>query len=1050
MSYRKHCSCSLLLLGIFLACTGCQSPFSEPEDSGFVPVSGIEGLPPRGVKGAELNLSTARAVPDNATHRDIDWAVEDGGTTGISSLDSGRATPSSTGRLKLRARIPDGKAEGEDYTQVVVIPVVPLEGFVPVSAINQVPAAGVKNRELNLNAAVVAPAEASLKTILWTLTHAGSTGLSQGPIPAGKLSPTASGELKVQGRIADGGEGEDYVQDFTITITDSFVSVSAVSGLPLTGAAGSPLDLNVARVEPETASAQTITWTLLDAGSTGVKAQDLSGGVFTPLHAGELSLRALVKNGINGTGDYTQDFTITITADFVPVSRISGIPDMCEAGTELDLNGARVEPENASARTITWTLLDAGSTGAQGLSGGILIPPNPGNLVLKALIPRGKSSTEDYTETFQIAVFPQPVPETPRSITGLTILSPPDLTLYAKNQPFSSAGLRVALVYNDGGLGDELAAAAYTVDPVDTAVPGQKRIYVRSGTYPAVYFTIYVDTSDKLLQNITLTSPPAKTEYVLGEDFSTSGMVITGSYSDGSSKTLSGAVSGYDKYLRGRQAVSVAKIAGKTLSVDITVKVPAIATVQLNHYQGASVNHQTAYYKGVYLKDKAFDFARSNLKATVKAGDISVIFSPGKGLYPEDVQGFNPHQTGVQNPTLNLDTQSLPFEVYVADTEPAVYFDYGYLRQASDPQGKGPGAGKYFARIGETLVLSPVRSLIGYNDDHSPATVSYSWSVSGGSWNSGVSTGSETFAFTPQALGTYTVQVSVTGRNYVTGGTGTLSASTQVVCYDPQAPGPTEGTTLTVTGGKGQYIRNFASGQFSEGGNGYGWSLGSAMGYELWAVEHQASYRISGNPMGNWSESGIVWVMEDRNNNHIPDEMWYEIAGSDETHPVYAARITRRYSITYYKSADTGVTNSYGQLIRTVYWTDSRGRSGIIPGGWPSPWGVNGDWATYTGTLLRDDGNIATGEYSGLENMGGYVDTFGYGKWYDKDTWDRVFLSDAIRADGSPVSLSNVRFIKVQTAIHRYGGVFGDVSTEINSADFLGSQTDFANPAGGR
>jgi hypothetical protein len=664
------------------------------------------------------------------------------------------------------------------------------------------------------------------------------------------------------------------------------------------------------------------------------------------------------------------------------------------------------------------------------------------------LIPLGKSSTQDFTVNFQVTVYPLPTPETPRTVTGIRIITPPDITYYAKNQLFSSAGLRAALVYSDGEL-EELPLSACQMDSVDTGVSGQRRVYLRYGTDLSVYFTIYVDTSDKILQNIELTSPPSKTEYLLGEDFSSTGMSITGYYSDGSSKTLSSAVSGYDKYLRGRQAVSVAKIAGKTLTVEVTVKVPSIATVHLNPDTGGSFNHQTAFYKGVYIKGMAFDFAKSNLQASVTSGSIQGIFRPGRGLYPEDVQDFNPNQTGVQYPVLNLDGQSIPFEVYVADTEPAVYFDYGYLRQASDLQGKGPGAGKYFAREGETLVLSAVRSLIGYHEDHRPAPVTYTWSVSGGSYDSGSPAG-ETFSFTPKALGTYTVQVSVTGRSYVTGGTISKTASTQVICYDPAAPGPAEGRVMTVQGGKGDYLRNFASGQFSEGGNGYGWSLGSAMGYELWAVEHQPSYRITGNPMGNWSEAGMVWVTEDRNRNNIPDEMWYEIAGSDEANPVQAAKITRRYSITYYRSTDPGVTNTYGQVIRRVYWTDSKGRSGIIPGGWPSPWGVDGDWATYTGTLLRDDGNIATGKYDGLENMGGYVDTYGYGKWYDKDTWDRVFLSDAIRADGSPVNLTNVRFIKVQTALHRYGGIFGDVSTEINSADFLGSQTNFANPEGGR
>jgi hypothetical protein len=235
----------------------------------------------------------------------------------------------------------------------------------------------------------------------------------------------------------------------------------------------------------------------------------------------------------------------------------------------------------------------------------------------------------------------------------------------------------------------------------------------------------------------------------------------------------------------------------------------------------------------------------------------------------------------------------------------------------------------------------------------------------------------------------------------------------------------------------------------SEGGTGYGWSLGSVGGYEVWKVEPQVSYTIRGNPFGTWSEAGVVWVMEDKNNNQIPDELWYELKGSDDDPgSKYTSLITRRYSITYFRSTDTETVNEYGQIIRRVYWVDSKGRTGIIPGGWPKDWGVTGDWATYTGTLLRDNGNIATGNYEGLGEVGGYVDAFGFSKWTG-DAWNKFSVSDAIRADGSAANLNAVKFIKVQTAIHHYGGIFGDCSTEINSADFLGSQTDFPDPDGG-
>jgi hypothetical protein len=40
-------------------------------------------------------------------------------------------------------------------------------------------------------------------------------------------------------------------------------------------------------------------------------------------------------------------------------------------------------------------------------------------------------------------------------------------------------------------------------------------------------------------------------------------------------------------------------------------------------------------------------------------------------------------------------------------------------------------------------------------------------------------------------------------------------------------------------------------------------------------------FTIFGNPMAHWAEPGVVWVMKDENGNNIPDDSWYELAGSD-------------------------------------------------------------------------------------------------------------------------------------------------------------------------
>ena len=612
----------------------------------------------------------------------------------------------------------------------------------------------------------------------------------------------------------------------------------------------------------------------------------------------------------------------------------------------------------------------------------------------------------------------------PPEKTGITILSPPDITLYAKNQTFDRTGLVVVWVYSDESV-EPIPAGGYQVTEPDMGKAATQRVTVQAGSYTS-NFWIQVLNSDKVLSFITVSGPTNKIQE-LGKAFNSTGLAVTGHYSDDSTSSLTSLahITGYDKNKRGPQVVTV-KINGKTASIEgITTRIGEEAIVRFYTGYGA----KTTFIKGETLTPakKANIMFQHSHSGVFLAADTRTLSLANGGLTLADfdtLTGYNPQKTGRQTLSMTLDGR--PFEVsfYVVDAEPAVWFDFGYMRHDGDPTGAGKGAGidagKYYARPGETLVIAPVRYLIGYNDDNSDAGVTCNWTVSGGAPDTTIKDG-ELLHITPQTAGTYTVSVNVTGRNYITGDSITKTAVADVVCYS--GPVSDGGKTFSSP------LKNFGAGQMCESGTGYGWSLGSAGGYEVWQVEHRASYNIPGNPLASWLEPGVVWMQEDNNANGLPDEMWYELPGSDETSPVRKNLITRRYAVTYFKTDDHGSTNEYGQLIREVYWADSRGRAGMIPGGFPTPWGVTGNRVTYTCTLLRDDGIIFADSYN-MDGLAGYV-----------DTTDATFpVSRAVRVDGAPANISAVKFIKVQTGMFRYGGLFGDVSTEIPYADFLPDQ----------
>jgi hypothetical protein len=622
--------------------------------------------------------------------------------------------------------------------------------------------------------------------------------------------------------------------------------------------------------------------------------------------------------------------------------------------------------------------------------------------------------------------------------TGITVISPPEITLYAKNQSFDLTGLEVGWAYSDGSV--EAMAGGYQVDEPDMGKAGPKLIYVRAGGYQT-YFAINVLNSEKILTHISVEGPTNKIQE-FGKEFDKTGLVVTGHYHDGTSSSLTSlaAIMGYDKYKRGPQNVNV-RVNGKNAALEgISTRIGDGAAVSINRierYFGSNNNIQKSNYKDIYLKGEAMTPRGSNIMLYVApSGQWGSFYSStfilsldNGGLLEEDfdsLTGYSPYQTGWQTCSITVDGRRMSFYVRVMDVVPAVWFDYGYVRHAGDPTGHGPGAGKYYAKPDETLVIAPVRYLLGYNADHSDVGASYSWTVSGDhasrTWTT--SNGGGLLHITPKTAGTYTITVSVTGREYVSGSTVTKTTTTELICYDTPLSAGTFASPL----------RNFAAGQFARGGNGFGWSLGAFGGYEVWTVEHQPSYYIKGNPFAAWLEAGVVWIQEDRNGNGLPDEMWHELRGGDDDDPAWRDYVTRRYAITYYQGDGTAAQQGTSDATAS-YWVDSKGRAGILPSAFPSKWGVTGDWATYTGTLLRDNGNT-TGGYSGLSEMYGYVDAMN----------STFYVNKAMSADGTPVSLSAVKFIKVHTGVLRYGGIFGEVSTEIKQADFLGQQSDFPDP----
>jgi formylglycine-generating enzyme required for sulfatase activity len=101
----------------------CTNPFfvallGEKEKSGkgegFVPVTGITGVPSGGTRG--INLTLTGTIEPAAANRTIVWSVKEAGTTGA-SVNGNTLSTTGTGTVVLTAKIANGLAAGTDYTE---------------------------------------------------------------------------------------------------------------------------------------------------------------------------------------------------------------------------------------------------------------------------------------------------------------------------------------------------------------------------------------------------------------------------------------------------------------------------------------------------------------------------------------------------------------------------------------------------------------------------------------------------------------------------------------------------------------------------------------------------------------------------------------------------------------------------------------------------------------------------------------------------------------------------------------------------------------------
>lgn len=235
-------------------------------------------------------------------------------------------------------------------------------------------------------------------------------------------------------------------------------------------------------------------------------------------------------------------------------------------------------------------------------------------------------------------------------------------------------------------------------------------------------------------------------------------------------------------------------------------------------------------------------------------------------------------------------------------------------------------------------------------------------------------------------------------------------------------------------------------------------SLGGFGGYVVFGFDHtiknvpgKRDFRVLGNAFwaaanpnpeaperGGSSEPGVIMVSYDKNNNGIPDDEWYEIAGSEHNNP----KTIKNYEITYYRPDPTKAPvrdpkRAYATDVEYIKWTDNQGKSGYKEKNqfhnqnYFPEW-IKDDKVTFKGTLLQNNAidESGVGSYWVLYSFAwGYADNAP-----NLDDESAIDIDWAVDKFGNKVELPGINFVKVYSGLNQEAGWLGETSTEVAGA----------------
>ncbi|MBE5865550.1 MAG: hypothetical protein E7292_04950 [Lachnospiraceae bacterium] len=205
-------------------------------------------------------------------------------------------------------------------------------------------------------------------------------------VPAGEIKVDMDGDVYYAKYSAEAGEFEPESEPKGVT---------DFTNMPTEIKANEPFTLSAGMVDEWFNT--TVTYAILDDGGTDAV---LDGNVLTAYGAGTIQVTVTAKD----TYDYTFSKTYEIVVAYTPVSDIETIPSRISVGINYNLEGYAVTNNDATYKTVEWSVVNANGTGAT-ITDNVIKATSAGTAVIRATVRNGQAYGEDYHKEYTIEFY---------------------------------------------------------------------------------------------------------------------------------------------------------------------------------------------------------------------------------------------------------------------------------------------------------------------------------------------------------------------------------------------------------------------------------------------------------------------------------------------------------------------------------------------------------------------------------------------------------------------------------------------------------------------